>query len=130
MLGMLDVLRVLVVDEAPDAAETMAAALTLVGFEARSVFDAAQALTLVEHYKPHVVLFDVGMPGSDGCDLSRSLRERYRDEIILIAITGRDASDQHVSSVLERADHYFMKPVKLEALRKLLSIPPAPGGSR
>jgi len=126
---MLDELRVLVVDDVRDTAESMAIALTLDGFDAKTAFDGVQALALVEAYKPHVVLFDVGMPRMDGHELSRILRERYADEMILIAVTGRDASDHHVLSALERADHYFLKPVNLDALRKVLSIP-LPGDLR
>ena len=126
---MLDELRVLVVDDVRDTAESMALALTLDGFDAKTAFDGVQALALIEAYKPHVVLFDVGMPRMDGHELSRILRERYGDEMILIAVTGRDVSDHRVLSTLERADHYFLKPVNLDALRKVLSIP-APGELR
>jgi DNA-binding response OmpR family regulator len=126
---MLDELRVLVVDDVRDTAESMALALTLDGFDAKTAFDGVQALALVETYKPHVVLFDVGMPRMDGNDLSRILRERYGDEMILIAVTGRDVGDHRVLSTLERADHYFLKPVNLDALRKVLSIP-VPGELR
>ena len=126
---MLDELRVLVVDDVRDTAESMAIALTLDGFDAKTAFDGVQALALVEAYKPHVVLFDVGMPRMDGHELSRILRERYGDEMILIAVTGRDVSDHRVLSTLERADHYFLKPVNLDALRKVLSIP-GPGELR
>jgi DNA-binding response OmpR family regulator len=126
---MLDELRVLVVDDVRDMAESMALALTLDGFDAKTAFDGVQALALIEAYKPHVVLFDVGMPRMDGHELSRILRERYADEVILIAVTGRDASDHHVLSTLARADHYFLKPVNLDALRKVLSIP-GPGELR
>jgi DNA-binding response OmpR family regulator len=120
---MRDDLRVLVVDDVRDAAEIMAAALTLDGFEAKTAFDGLQALEMVLKYRPHVVLFDVGMPNMDGCELSRVLREQYGDEMILIAVTGRDARDPSVLSAMDRADHHFMKPVDLDALRKVLSIP-------
>jgi len=126
---MLDELRVLVVDDVRDTAESMAVALTLDGFDAKTAFDGVQALALIEAYKPHVVLFDVGMPRMDGHELSRILRERYGDEMILIAVTGRDVNDHRVLSTLERADHYFLKPVNLDALRKVLSMP-GPGEAR
>ncbi len=118
---MSDDLRILVVDDLRDTAEILATALALEGFEARNAFDCAQALAIVVHFRPHVVLFDVGMPDMDGCDLSRILRERYGDEIILIAVTGRDTSDPRVLLAIDRADHYFLKPVDMDALRKVLS---------
>jgi DNA-binding response OmpR family regulator len=122
---MTDELRVLVVDDVHDAAETMAMALTLEGFQARTAFDGLQALEVAEAFSPHVVLFDVGMPRMDGCDLSRTLRERYGDDMILIAVTGRDVGDHRVVGAMRLADHYFMKPVDLDALRRVLSTPTA-----
>jgi DNA-binding response OmpR family regulator len=120
---MADELRVLVVDDVRDAAETMAMVLALEGFHARTAFDGLQALEVAEEFGPHVVLFDIGMPRMDGCDLSRTLREQYGDDVILIAMTGRDVNDHRVASAMHRADHYFLKPVDIDALRRVLSMP-------
>ena len=119
---MLDEVRVLVVDDLRDAAETMAAALALQGFDTRTAFDGAEALAVADDYRPHVVLLDVNMPGMDGCELSRLLRQRYGDDMVLIAMTGWDAGDERVATTFDRVDHYFRKPVDPAALRKVLSI--------
>ncbi|HRL30985.1 MAG TPA: hybrid sensor histidine kinase/response regulator, partial [Ottowia sp.] len=58
--------------------------------------------------------------GMDGLELTRLLRERYGDAMVLIAVSGSDPDDERVSQTFENVDHYFRKPVDLAALRRLL----------
>ena len=120
-----DDVRVVVVDDVADAAETLAAALTLDGYKVWTASDGAAALALIETHQPHCVLLDIGMPGMDGNALTRALRERYGDDIVLIAVTGREHDDEGVSDTFARVDHYLKKPVDPDRLRKLL--PPVDG---
>ena len=115
-----DDVRVLVVDDVVDAAEALAATLALSGYKVWTATDGATALALVEEHKPHCVLLDIGMPGMDGNELTRTLRTRYGDDIVLIAVTGREHDDERVSDTFERVDHYLKKPVDPDVLRKLL----------
>jgi DNA-binding response OmpR family regulator len=115
-----DEVRVVVVDDMHDAAELVASVLSLDGYKTKTAFGGQQALELIEDYRPHVVLLDVDMPGIDGCELAGRLRRSYGDDIVLIAVTGWDDSDQRVSKTFERVDHYFRKPLDHDALRKLL----------
>jgi DNA-binding response OmpR family regulator len=115
-----DEVRVLVVDDARDVAEMLAVTLTLDGYAVRVAHDALEAIAVIEAQRPHCVLLDVDMPGIDGAELSRRLRERYGDDIVLIAITGRDNQDQRVADTFARVDHYLRKPVEPTMLRKLL----------
>jgi CheY-like chemotaxis protein len=115
-----DDVRVLVVDDVVDAAEALAETLVLGGYKVWIATDGAAALALVEEHKPHCVLLDIGMPGMDGNELTRTLRTRYGDDIVLIAVTGREHDDERVSDTFERVDHYLQKPVDPDVLRKLL----------
>jgi CheY-like chemotaxis protein len=115
-----DDVRVLVVDDVVDAAEALAETLALSGYRVWIATDGAAALALVEEHKPHCVLLDIGMPGMDGNELTRTLRTRYGDDIVLIAVTGREHDDERVSDTFERVDHYLQKPVDPDVLRKLL----------
>jgi CheY-like chemotaxis protein len=115
-----DDVRVLVVDDVVDAAEALAETLALSGYKVWIATDGAAALALVEEHKPHCVLLDIGMPGMDGNELTRTLRTRYGDDIVLIAVTGREHDDERVSDTFERVDHYLQKPVDPDVLRKLL----------
>ncbi len=114
--------RAVVVDDQPDAADMLAAALELDGFEVRTVISGQQALQLIEQFQPHMVLLDVSMPGMDGRELTRQLRERYGDAIVLIAVSGSDPQDARVSQTFDSVDHYFRKPVDMAALRRLLTL--------
>lgn len=110
----------LVVDDSEDFAGLLAASLEDLGFAVRIAADGESALALVEQEPPHCVLFDVGMPRMDGNELSRTLRERHGDDIVLIAISGRSPTDRAVDAAYTRADHYLQKPFDLEVLRKIL----------
>ena len=115
-----DDVRVVVVDDVVDAAEALAEALALSGYKVWIATDGAAALALVETHQPHCVLLDIGMPGMDGNELTRTLRSRYGDDIVLIAVTGREHDDERVSDTFARVDHYLQKPVDPDVLRKLL----------
>jgi DNA-binding response OmpR family regulator len=117
--------RVLVVDDIADAAEALAETLELSGYKVSVASDGARALALIEAEQPHCVLLDIGMPGMDGNQLTKALRERYGDDIVLIAVTGREHDDERVSDTFSRVDHYLQKPVDPDVLRKLL--PPVAG---
>ena len=120
-----DDVRVLVVDDVADAAEVLAETLALSGYKVSVASDGAKALASIEAEQPHCVLLDIGMPGMDGNQLARTLRERYGDDIVLIAVTGREHDDERVSDTFARVDHYLQKPVDPDVLRKLL--PPVAG---
>jgi DNA-binding response OmpR family regulator len=115
-----DELRVLVVDDVADAAQSLAQLLTMSGFVAKTALDGADALALVGEFKPHCVLLDIGMPRMDGLELVQRLRSEYGDDIILVAITGRDALDARVEKTFEQVDHYLAKPVDFTQLMKIL----------
>jgi CheY-like chemotaxis protein len=115
-----DDVRVLVVDDVADAAEALAETLELSGYKVQVAADGARALALIEKQQPHCVLLDIGMPGMDGNELTRTLRQRYGDDIVLIAVTGREHDDESVSDTFARVDHYLQKPVDPDVLRKLL----------
>jgi two-component system OmpR family response regulator len=115
-----DDVRVVVVDDFVDAAEALAQTLALSGYKVSIATDGASALKLIEAERPHCVLLDIGMPGMDGNELTRTLRARYGDDVVLIAVTGREHDDERVSDTFARVDHYLQKPVDPDVLRKLL----------
>lgn len=117
---MADDVRILVVDDVPDEAEPLAAALRMDGYTVSTAPDGRRALAMVEGSPPHCVLLDINMPEFDGRQLSRQLRRQYGDDIVLIAVTGWDLHDPRVSDVFDIVDHYLVKPVDPEALRKVL----------
>ncbi len=115
-----DEVKVVVVDDDEDSAQAIATLLSLDGYSVLTAKDGAQALVLIEQYHPHCVLLDIGMPGIDGYELATILRERYKDDIILIAVTGWDTRQSRVANTFAVVDHYFQKPLVPATLRRLL----------
>jgi DNA-binding response OmpR family regulator len=120
-----DSVRVIVVDDVPDAAQTLALLLELDGYDVRTANDGAQAMALIDSFAPHCILFDIDMPNVDGFELSKRVRASHGDDIVLIAVTARENQDPRVVGAFRVADHYFRKPLDHARLRKLL--PPLPG---
>ena len=117
---MSDEVRLVVVDDEPDAAEVLAASLRLDGYTVWTVQDSRKALASIAEHSPHCVLFDVNMPGIDGCELSRQLRSLYGDEMVLIAMSGREETDARVKETYCRVDYFLRKPFDQARLRKVL----------
>jgi DNA-binding response OmpR family regulator len=115
-----DDVRVVVVDDSTDAAEALALILELNGYVVRTALDGHLALAVIEQFNPHCVLLDIDMPGLDGLQLSKTLRERYRDDIVLIAVTGWSVDDARVKETFTVVDHYLHKPMDPAELQKLL----------
>ena len=122
-----DTVHLMVVDDVADIAETLAAQLELDGYTVRTAYTVEQAIRGIEQQVPHCVLLDIGMPGIDGYELASMLRHRFKDEMLLIAVTGSDEAQPRVSESFSVVDHYFRKPVDLTALRKVLPALAASG---
>ena len=115
--------RVLVVDDVPDVADALAVLLELDGYEVRTAHDGIQALQITEEFGPHCVILDINMPRMDGLELAKVMRERFKDDIVLIAVTAAPNESQRVSETFSRVDHYFRKPLDPTQLRKVLPAP-------
>ena len=117
-------LRVLVVDDNADSAETLSLLLELVGYEVSSAHDGEQALEMARELKPDVVLLDIGLPKMNGYDVARHIRrEPWGSRPILVAITGWGQTEDKELSSAAGFDHHLVKPVEPDALLKLLQKP-------
>jgi CheY-like chemotaxis protein len=80
---------VLVVDDLPAAAESLATMLSILGFPARTATSGEAALALAAADPPDVVFTDLGMPGMDGFELARRLRQQAAGEsLVVVAVSG------------------------------------------
>ena len=113
-------IHVMVVDDAPEAAETLAMVLKLDGFAVSTALTGAQALAAIAQAAPDCMLVDFGLPDMDGLDLVRAIRERHGDDIILVAVTGWSEDKPRVAETFALVDHHFTKPVTVEQLRSIL----------
>lgn len=113
--------RIVVVDDAVDAAEALACALECDGFSVRTANDGLQALALVEAFDPHCVLLDIDMPGLTGLEVASQLRSRHGSTLVIVAVTGWGRADDRVSATFANFDYYLRKPVEAAVLQKLLN---------
>lgn len=112
-------LRVLVVDDHVDAAETMGMLLGALGVAHRLAFDGEQAMSIVRTFAPHAVFLDIGMPVIDGYEVARRLRSLPGgDALVLVALTGWAHAEQLAYAA--GFDHHLRKPADLAQLTALL----------
>jgi CheY-like chemotaxis protein len=104
-------LRVLVADDYPDTRETLRLLLASWGHEAREAADGAEALRLAGEFRPDVVLLDLAIRGTDGCEVARGLRKLDLPcRPLLVALTAHSDSG-HIKAALEAGfDHFLAKP--------------------
>jgi CheY-like chemotaxis protein len=115
-------LRVLVVDDNRDAADSLAILLDLWGHQARLSYDGHSGLRAGLAFRPHVALLDVMMPGLSGPEVARRLRqEPGLERAVLVALTATEPDDPRLSGRLGAFDHYLKKPYSLEALERILA---------
>ncbi|MCI0671478.1 MAG: ATP-binding protein [Myxococcaceae bacterium] len=115
-------LRVLVVDDNVDAAETLAELLGIWGISVRAVHDGISALEEASQFDPEVVLLDIGLPRIDGFEVARRLRSNpAHSRTLLIALTGYGQSEDRARAREAGFDHHLTKPVDLQVLGRLLS---------
>jgi PAS domain S-box-containing protein len=116
--------RVLVVDDNRDALETLAEILQMWGHEVRCAGDGAEALAVARDWPPEIVLLDIGLPGMDGYEVARRLREEAGEgsrRMQLVAISGYGQEADRQRSAEAGFQRHLVKPVDLEALRRVLA---------
>jgi CheY-like chemotaxis protein len=114
-------MRVLVVDDNRDGADSMRMLLEASGQEARCVYDGVSALEITESFRPEVVLLDIGMPSMDGYQVMRALRARgFVPPPVVAALTGWGQDSDKKKTREAGFDHHFTKPVAAEELMAFL----------
>jgi two-component system CheB/CheR fusion protein len=122
--------RVLVVEDNLDAAESLATLLHLWGHDVRVVHDGLDALDAARAYRPEVVLLDIGLPGLDGYQVAERLhQEPGLDHTLLVAMTGYGQPEDRRRSREAGIHHHFVKPVEPFVLRNLLAEVASPVGA-
>ncbi len=115
-------LRVLVVDDNADAAESLAALLTMLGHQPRVAHDGHQGLAMAKAFAPQLVFLDIGLPGMSGHEVARAIRATPAlAKVALVALTGWGASGDLLRAEDAGFDQHLTKPVSLDALRGAVS---------
>jgi CheY-like chemotaxis protein len=113
-------LRVLVVDDNADAADSLAMLLRLEGHDVSVAHDGFRALEIAAEEKPTVVLMDVGLPGMDGYEVCRRFRQQGHANARIIAMTGYGQERDRQRAKSAGFDAHAVKPVEFADLAKLL----------
>lgn len=114
--------RVMVVDDNVDACDSLAMLLRLQGHEVHVANTGVAALKLVEQHRPQLMFLDLGMPGMDGYEVARKLRQHLsRAELVLVALTGWGAPEDRRRTADAGFDHHLVKPIEPSAMEELLA---------
>ncbi len=114
-------LKVLIVDDNIDAAETLATVLGLMGHRTLTRYEGEVVLEAAGTFRPDIVLLDIGLPGISGYEVALQLRADPRfSRTVLIAVTGWGSDDDRRRSREAGFDEHLTKPVDLLDLEPLL----------
>ncbi|HEU4752108.1 MAG TPA: ATP-binding protein, partial [Armatimonadota bacterium] len=118
--------RILVVEDNPDAAESLVDLLELWGHAVEVAPTGEAALSLTSTYRPDIVLLDIGLPGMDGYQVAERLRQQPAPRPgQIVALTGYGQEADRRRSAEAGFDHHLVKPVDPNELRRLLEQAPA-----
>ncbi len=114
--------RVLVADDLPDAASSLALLCELYGAEVRQASNGIEAVEVAGLFQPHVVLMDISMPGMNGYEAARAIRaNEWGKFMVLIALTGWGRPADLDAAREAGFDRHLLKPVHPERLVKLIA---------
>jgi CheY-like chemotaxis protein len=114
--------RVLMVEDNPDAAETLVMILELLGHHVRVVHDGLAALDAARANVPDIMLVDIGLPGIDGYEVAQRIRrDAALKHIVLVALTGYGRPEDKELAIAAGFDYHLVKPVDVDALGALVA---------
>ena len=115
-------LRVVVVDDNIDAADTFAEMLRTLGHQVATAYDGEAAIDVVNSMQPDIVLLDIGLPQVNGYDVARRIRASDAQRpVVLVAVTGWGQDEDRRRSQQAGFDHHLVKPVDLASLQRILA---------
>ena len=114
--------RVLVVDDNAQNLKLARVTLTIEGYETETAANAEEALTALESFRPRLILMDLQLPGMDGLELTRQLKQDPAMRgIVIIALTANAMKGDDLEALAAGCDGYMSKPIDVEALPKMVA---------
>jgi CheY-like chemotaxis protein len=114
-------LRVLIVDDNVDSAESLRMLLEASGHVVTVVYDGVGALRVVEEFDPHVAFVDLGLPGIDGFEVARRILKHRRQPPVLIALSGYGREEDKQRTKAIGFHNHLVKPVDYQSVTNYLS---------
>jgi CheY-like chemotaxis protein/anti-sigma regulatory factor (Ser/Thr protein kinase) len=116
-------LRVLVVDDNVDTVTTLALLVKESGHDVRTAYDGSTVLEAALDYRPNVVLLDIGLPGLNGFEVAKQLRQQPAlQNAVLVAMTGYGGVSDRQRSQEAGFDHHLVKPGDFGKMLQILAI--------
>lgn len=123
--------RILVVEDDAEIADVLRRSLRNEGYEARIAADGPEAIDTATDFNPDLVILDLGLPGMDGLEVCRRIRER--GDVPILMLTARSEVEDRVEGLDSGADDYLVKPFErqelLARIRALLRRRPPRGSA-
>lgn len=117
--------RILIADDNADTADSLATILENMGYEVRAAYNGASAVETAEHFRPEVLLLDIGMPGLNGYETAHYIREEpWGKDAVVVAVTGWGGEADKRQAREAGFDHHLTKPVDPEVIRDLIAKSP------
>jgi PAS domain S-box-containing protein len=114
-------LRVLVVDDNEDAAESLATLLQQAGHQVSVAHDGGTALAIAERERPRVVFLDIGLPGMDGYEICKAMRQGGHEDALIVALTGYGQDEDRARTRAAGFDGHLVKPGDPNELIRLIT---------
>ena len=120
--------KILIVEDNKDSAQSLRLLLEVLGHEVRVAFTGPEGVEMATAWVPPAVICDIGLPGFDGYEVARRLRQQPGlDQALLIALTGYGQDKDRKQALLAGFNHHLVKPADPAVLQQLLATA---GGER
>jgi signal transduction histidine kinase/DNA-binding response OmpR family regulator len=113
--------HILVGEDDPDALQTLRITLELDGHRVDVAGDGDTAIAVALARRPQVVLIDIGLPGIDGYEVARRLRQALGPEVLLVAVTGYGRHEDQRRALAAGCDAHLLKPVDRDLLARVIA---------
>ena len=115
--------RLLIADDNADARESLSLLLQAQGHQVVTAADGEEALALALERRPDIAILDIGMPGLNGYEVARRLREQPGLEgLVLVALTGWGHEEDRAKALAHGFDRHCTKPVPFADLMAVLAL--------
>lgn len=115
-------LRVLVADDNKSTVILLSSIMEIYGHEVREVFDGHAAIAATHEFQPHLILLDIGMPGMNGFEVAKKIRERREwDKTVIVVVSAYGAEEDKEFSRKCGADYHLAKPADVREFKQILA---------
>lgn len=116
-------LRILIVDDIPTNVALISAIIKKLNARQETAGNGEEALSLIDSFKPHIVLLDLMMPGIDGWDIIKAIREKYSKEQMAIIVTSAITDYETITECKNNGvDDFITKPIMPDMLLNSIQL--------